>query len=137
MSSDPAIHCALAQAKSLDARGDLFTRLSLYEQRLTRTLTLAKAELKQLQQERAQARERALATAAQIRNLKEALDQPWQPDHAGFEFSDRDLSLWIDRRQLAEQARDYEFHGLLPNQEVETPEIENNNEELSGAGMGQ
>ena len=48
-SDDPAMHCALAQAKSLDGRGDLLARLSLYEQRLNRTLTLAKAELKQLQ----------------------------------------------------------------------------------------
>ena len=49
LTEDPAIHSALAQAKYLDERGDLFVRLSLYEQRLTRTLTLAKAEWKQLQ----------------------------------------------------------------------------------------
>jgi len=36
-SDDPAIHCALVQAKSLDGRGDLLARLSLYEQRLNRT----------------------------------------------------------------------------------------------------
>ena len=29
LSPDPTIHCALAQAKSLDGRGDLFVRLSL------------------------------------------------------------------------------------------------------------
>ena len=114
LSADPTIHCALAQAKSLDERGDLFVRLSLYEQRLTRTLTLAKAELKQLQQERAKAREHALEAAAQIRNLKEALDQPWQPGQGGFEFSDADLTLWMDRRQLKNQAHDFEYRGRLP-----------------------
>ena len=113
-SGDPAIHCALAQAKSLDERGDLFTRLSLYEQRLNRTLTLAKAELKQLQQERATAREHALHDAAQIRNLTEALTQPWQPSEHGFEFSNAELTLWIDRRQLTEQARDFAYDGRLP-----------------------
>jgi hypothetical protein len=51
LATDPTIHCALAQAKALDGRGDLLARLSLYEQRLNRTLMLAKAELKQLQQE--------------------------------------------------------------------------------------
>jgi hypothetical protein len=116
--SDAAIHCALAQAKSLDNRGDLLARLSLYEQRLTRTLTLAKTELKQLQHERAQAREQALAAAAQIRNLKKALNQPWQPGpdfmQDGFEFSDADLTLWIHRRQLTEQARDFACDGRLP-----------------------
>src|SRR5215469_3368137 len=75
-SDDPAIHCALAQAKSLDGRGDLLARLSLYEQRLNRTLALAKAELKQLQQERAEAEREALLTASKIRNLKQALNQP-------------------------------------------------------------
>ena len=122
LNPDPAIHCALAQAKSLDIRGDLFVRLSLYEQRLTRTLTLAKAELKQLQQERAQAREQALEAATQIRNLKEALDQPWQPGQSGFEFSDGELTLWIARRQLTEQARDFKYHGRLPISEVERTE---------------
>jgi hypothetical protein len=118
LSSDPAIHCALAQAKSLDGRGDLFTRLSLYEQRLNRTLTLVKAELKQLQQERAKAREQALEAAARIRNLKEAMNQPWQPDQCGsdggFEFSDRDLTLWMGRLQLTKQAHEFKYYGRLP-----------------------
>lgn len=34
LSADPLISSALAQAKSLDAPSGLFTRLSLYEQRL-------------------------------------------------------------------------------------------------------
>ena len=142
---DPAIHCALAQAKSLEERGDLFVRLSLRahsarrlaglrcarsnnEQRLTRTLTLAKAELKQLQQDRANAREHALEAAAQIRNLKEALTQPWQPGEHGFEFSDAELTLWMNRRQLTDQAHDFEYHGRLPLPEAETPEAETNDE---------
>ena len=66
-SDDPAIHCALVQAKSLDGRGDLLARLSLYEQRLNRTLTLAKAELKQLQQEGAEASARPHARTVQRR----------------------------------------------------------------------
>jgi hypothetical protein len=113
-SDDPAIHCALVQAKSLDGRGDLLARLSLYEQRLNRTLTLAKAELKQLQQERAEAEREALLTAAKIRNLKQALNQPWQPEQNGFEFSSGELTLWMERRQLKEQADDFKYHGWLP-----------------------
>ena len=112
-SDDPAIHCALAQAKSLDGRGDLLARLSLYEQRLNRTLTLAKAELKQLQQERAEAEREALQAAADIRNLKQALNQPWQPEENGFEFSTDELTLWMRRRELIEQANDLKYHGYL------------------------
>jgi hypothetical protein len=113
-SDDPAIHCALAQAKSLDGRGDLLARLSLYEQRLNRTLMLAKAELKQLQQERAEAEKDALLTAAKIRNLKQAVNQPWQPEQDGFEFSSAELTLWMRRRELIDQANDFKFHGWLP-----------------------
>jgi hypothetical protein len=102
--SDPAIHCALAQAKSLDDRAERLVRLSLYEQRLNRTLAQAHAQLKQLQQERAKAREQALNDAAQIRKSKEALGQPWRPESDGFEFSSADLTAWIERRELLEQA---------------------------------
>ena len=111
---DPAIHCALVQAKSLDGRGDLLARLSLYEQRLNRTLAQAKAELKQLQQERAEAEREALQSAANIRNLKQALNQPWQPEQNGFEFSSQELTLWMERRQLQEPADDFKYHGYLP-----------------------
>src|SRR6516162_3283857 len=111
---DPIIHCALAQAKSLDGRGDLLARLSLYEQRLNRTLVLAKAELKQLQQERAEAEREALLAASKIRNLKQALNQPWQPEQDGFEFSNTELTLWMRRCELTEQADDFKYHGWLP-----------------------
>jgi hypothetical protein len=114
---DPSIHCALVQAKSLDTRSDLLARLSLYEQRLNRTLAQAKAELKQLQQERAEAEREALLTAAKIRNLKQALNQPWQPEQDGFEFSNAELSLWMRRCELIEQANDFKFHGWLPDPE--------------------
>jgi hypothetical protein len=77
----------------------------LYEQRLNRTLAQAHAQLKELQQERAKAREQALNDAAQIRKLKEALGQPWIPESDGFEFSSADLAAWIERRELLEQAR--------------------------------
>ena len=113
-SDDPAIHCALVQAKSLDGRGDLLARLSLYEQRLNRTLLLAKTDLKQLQQRRAEAGEDALKAAAEIRNLKEALNQPWQPEQDGFEFSNAELTLWMRRRELTKQAEDFKKHDHLP-----------------------
>jgi hypothetical protein len=113
-SSDPAIQTALAQAQSLETNGDLLTKLSLYEQRLNRTLEKAKAELKQLQTERSEAREKALPEAAKIANLKEALNQPRKPEDDGFEFSRGDLDLWMRRQKLAEQAIDFHSHRRLP-----------------------
>jgi hypothetical protein len=120
-SEDPAIHCALAQAKALDARGDLLARLSLYEQRLNRALEKTKAELKQLQKERAQAAQKALEAAARIRNLKQALNQPWQPEQDGFEFSNEELKLWMRRRQLQKEADNFKNRRRLPASEEEIP----------------
>jgi hypothetical protein len=114
LSTDPAIHCVLAQAKTLDHRADLFARLSLYEQRLNRTLAQAKTELRKLQRRRAKSRKEALRSAAQVHNLKEALDQPWEPEQNGFEFSNRELAAWMLHRDLLRQAEDFEIHGQLP-----------------------
>jgi hypothetical protein len=84
--------------------GDLLTRLSLYEHRLNlyehrlnRTLEKAKAELKQLQHERAESREEELLEAAAIAKLKEALHQPSEPRDDGFESSAEDLTVWTRR----------------------------------------
>jgi hypothetical protein len=114
MSPDPLIDCALAQAKSLEQHSDLLIRLSLYEHRLNRTLEKAKAELKQLQKERAESREKALKEAAKIANLKEALHQPWQPRDDGFEFSPEDLTVWMRRAKLIDDANMYRYADLLP-----------------------
>jgi hypothetical protein len=113
-SSDPLLHSALAQAKALEHHSDLLTRLSLYEHRLNRTLEKAKAELKQLQKERVEAREKALGKAAEIAELKEALHQPWEPHHDGFEFSREDLTVWMRRVELINDAEMYRRKGFLP-----------------------
>jgi hypothetical protein len=111
---DPLIDCALAQAKSLEQHSDLLIRLSLYENRLIRTLEKAKAELKQLQQERAKAREKALYEAAKIANLKEALHEPWDPRDDGFEFSAEDVTARIRRVELDNAALMFFINGTLP-----------------------
>ena len=144
LSSDPVISTALAQAKWLDQGADLLTRLSLYEQRLNRTLDQAYAQLKQLQRERAEAEARALEAAAKICNLKEALarqragaaldtsgnspspaapgsvlpraseEEPWQPEQDGFEFSSRHLAAWMRRRSLDQQADEFHSRSRKP-----------------------
>ncbi|HEY4364122.1 MAG TPA: hypothetical protein VGN17_24340 [Bryobacteraceae bacterium] len=49
---DPIIHAALAQAKAVEVHANVLTKLSLYEQRLTRTLERTQAELDRLQSSR-------------------------------------------------------------------------------------
>jgi hypothetical protein len=114
LSSDPLISSALAQAKSLDRNADLLARLSLYEQRLNRTLAQAQAHLKQLQQERAAAEARELQAAEEILNLKEALNEEWAPEQNGFDFSSAELDDYICRRQLTKEAENFHYRGRLP-----------------------
>jgi len=52
-----------------------------------------------------------------IRNLKQELRQPWRPEQNGLEFSNDELTLWMRRRQLTEQAKDFKIHGWLPDPE--------------------
>jgi hypothetical protein len=122
LSSDPLISSALAQAKSLDGGADVLAKLSLYEQRLNRTLAQAQAHLKQLQQERAQAEARDLAAAEEILNLKEALGEEWEPEEDGFEFSSEHLDAYICRRQLTKEAEDFHYRGRLPDPPSELDE---------------
>ena len=111
--SDPLLHCALAQAQSLEQHSDLLIRLSLYEQRLNRTLEKAKAELKQLQKDRLEAHQRALEKAATIAHLKEARGEPWDPRQDGFEFSWDDLTVFRRRSKLYDEASIYRFNGCF------------------------
>ena len=113
-SPDPAIHCALAQAKAVQAHSDDLLRLSLYEQRLNRTLVQAKAELKQLQQERREAEAKAYSVAGRIGKLKQAQRQPWQPSDDGFEFSSQQLSARTRYSDLTKEADYFDRRGRLP-----------------------
>src|SRR5690349_9799457 len=62
---------------------DVLAKLSLYESRLNRKLEKAKAELKQLQQERKQAVREALVNAAEVLKMKQALKESWNPSDDG------------------------------------------------------
>jgi hypothetical protein len=93
---------------------DLLTSLSLYEHRLNRTLEKAKAELKQLQKERVEARENALIKAGEIAKLKKAMNQPWDPRNDGFEFSFEDVTAWLRRIELNNAALRFRINGSLP-----------------------
>jgi len=114
-SDDPAIHSALAQAKAVQANADVLLRLSLYEQRLNRTLAQAKAELKDLQgrivPRRKPSRTRLLC------KMKQAMGEPWQPEDDGFVFSSEELSLWTHRRDLIQQGHKFRLLGCLPESE--------------------
>jgi len=112
-SEDPAIHSALAQAKAVQVNADVLVRLSLYEQRLNRTLAQAKADLRDLQEAR-RPKKQAFSDAAVICKMKQAMGEPWQPEDDGFVFSSEELSVWTRRRDLIEQGHKFRLYRRLP-----------------------
>jgi hypothetical protein len=59
-------------------------------------------------------REKALEKAADIAKLKKALHLPWEPRDDGFEFSWQDLTVWMYRTTLINDAEMYRRNGFLP-----------------------
>jgi hypothetical protein len=59
------------------------------------------------------------------------LDEPWKPEQHGFEFSSRELNLWMDRRELIKQAREFDFHGCLPEEHEENEEPSETDDNIS------
>lgn len=85
------VHAAFTSARVFRDRSKDFANLSLYEQRLNRTLRESLRQLKELQADRRAAREAALQEAVAERNLRKMKGEPNQaapvPGPARFVFS--------------------------------------------------
>jgi hypothetical protein len=111
---DPAIHCALAQGKTVLDQMDKIAKLGLYQQRLTRTLHQSLAKLEQMQTRRKAEEEEALKQAAKIQRLKDALEEDWEPAESGFEFSSERLDTWMAIQEVREEADKFFYGDELP-----------------------
>jgi hypothetical protein len=110
--ADPLLHAALAQARAFRDNAKTFGLLSLYEQRLNRTLHRDLSSLHQLQTDRRaqqeEARRQDLEQALLLKEFNEAQGLPFNPavdcaSRFGFVFSAREIDLEIfrrDRRKL-------------------------------------
>jgi hypothetical protein len=116
---DPIIHSALVQAKAVRAEMAQIAMLGLHQTRLTKILHQTLAQLKQAQTTRKEQEEKAFRQAAKIYNLKQELEEPWQPSDDGFEFSTERLEAWIDYDILCDEAHQHHFHHILPVRDVE------------------
>ena len=75
----PEIHAALTAARVFREDSKSFVNLSLYEQRLQRTLRESLRQLQELQAKRIAARQAALDAAVLLRNLHKMKGQPYDP----------------------------------------------------------
>ncbi len=108
----PEVHAALTAARVFRDDSKSFLNLSLYEQRLQRTLEKSLRQLHELQTERKARRQAALDAAVALRNLHKMQGRPYAPEpdleQTQFVFSTAEIELEA-RRQLrladAEHAR--------------------------------
>ena len=75
----PEIHAALTAARVFREDSKSFVNLSLYEQRLQRTLKESLRQLQELQTKRIAARQAALDAAVSLRNLHKMKGQSYDP----------------------------------------------------------
>jgi hypothetical protein len=88
--------------------------LSLYEQRINRTLQKNLALLKSLQAERKARRETQMKEAALLLQLSETHNRPYTPARDGFVFSVAEIHAAIDLHQRRQKALRADFSRYKP-----------------------
>jgi hypothetical protein len=131
-SEDPAqvlINEAVTQARSWLAKSDNFQLLTLYEQRITRTIERNMAELRTLRAERKAARDQALEEAVLLAQLAQSKGETYDPTAdfppellgIGSDFSLAAVTLLIARTQRLNEARDYAKNRVNPKPALQMP----------------
>ncbi len=99
------IHIALADAKTFQDQAAQFNLLTIYEQRINRSLQRNLKLLHELQAQRKAQREHDMEEAQLLAQLSLANGQAYDPIKDGFEFSNAEINLWIDRNNRLNAAR--------------------------------
>ncbi len=95
---------ANSQVKVFDRQAKNLQLLSLYEQRLTRSVHKNTELLKQLQAERKAQKAEAMEEAKDLLQLAAAKGETYKPEQDGFVFSRQEIVTKIDRDERLKQA---------------------------------
>lgn len=113
----PEIHAAFTIARVFREQSNEFVNLSLYEQRLNRTLEKSLRQLKELQAERQAACKAALDEAVTLRNFRKMKGEPIDPAidsfPSRFVFSIREIEAEVRRQSRladAREARSFDYN---------------------------
>jgi hypothetical protein len=117
-SADPENHAqiedAFNAAETFAKQAKTLQLLSLYEQRLNRTVQKNLALLKSLQVERKARRTAEMEEAKRLLHLSEMRNIPYQPGQDGFVFSVNEIHREIDIQRRLEQNRCPDFRHFKP-----------------------
>lgn len=101
---------ALAIAAALDSQTRALSNLSLHGQRLSRQFEKTVQLLDEIQSKRRQSESRELEQAANLVQMHQLLDEPYDPSEDGFVFTDEEIESVLhlrDRDERASEAEDY------------------------------
>jgi hypothetical protein len=105
----PELHAALTAARTFTREAKSIELLTLYEQRINRSLQKNLALLQQLQTTRKAQRQAEMEQARKLLQLNEKKGLPYDPAKDGFVFSNDQIHAVIDRERRLEQAQHIDF----------------------------
>ena len=106
----PDIHSALTASRAFQAHSQDFVNLSIYEQRLHRTMKEALRQLEELQTKRCQRYKTQMDDAIRLHKTEKMKGLPYDPAPDGFVYAPAEITQEHDRRhrlhmsKIAEQA---------------------------------
>jgi len=110
----PEVHAALIAARVFTIESKHLELLTLYEQRMNRSLQKNLALLKSLQTERKGHAARELQEAGKLLQLSEFKGLRYEPSKDGFVFSNEEIHTSVDRERRLERARTTDFTHFKP-----------------------
>jgi hypothetical protein len=106
---DPEIHAALTAAKVFKAESKQLQLLTLYEQRVNRSIQKNLATLQALQAARIAQREAEMKDAKRLLQLSEVKGLPYDPVKDGFVFSTAQIHAALDKERRLNRASQTDF----------------------------
>jgi hypothetical protein len=102
--NEPRAVSALALAKAFHHQSHALANISIYEQRLARLFDRTLKQLREIQAERREHERSQMIDAAEILEMHQERDIPYDPAEDGFVFSIPEVQTFIQRRDRLDEA---------------------------------
>ena len=110
--NNPEVHSAMTAAKAFRAHSQAFVNLSIYEQRLHRSMKEALRQLKELQTERRERCKIEMDDAIRLRKMEEMKGLPYDPATDSFVYASAQIAGESSRRNRFAAAKQAEAVGF-------------------------
>ena len=102
--ADPEVHTALVAAATIVDQTRALNTISMHEQRLSRQLERTLKQLREIQAERRQREREQMEKAADLLQMHQEQELPYDPAEDGFVFSNAEIETHIRRKERRDEA---------------------------------